>query len=58
MSAPLTKTYGLPPGGGTQLFARMAAAQDLRVAELSERAITVEGREDNLALFADRLEQF
>jgi hypothetical protein len=58
--APLVQTYPLPPGIGTQAFARMAAAYDLHVLELADTAITaitVEGREDDLAAFADRLAQ-
>jgi hypothetical protein len=35
----------------------MAANHDLHVVELSERAIKVEGREDALEAFGDRLEQ-
>jgi hypothetical protein len=56
--APLVQTYPLPPGIGTQAFARMAAAYDLHVlADTALTAITVEGREDDLAAFADRLAQ-
>jgi hypothetical protein len=54
------QSYPLPPAIGTQAFARMAAAHDLRVVELADTAITaitVEGRADDLAAFADRLEQ-
>jgi hypothetical protein len=45
MSAGLTKTYELPPWGADirHVFTEMAAALDLRVLELSETAITVEG---------------
>ena len=54
----LVKTYELPPGVGTQPFAKMAAAHGLRVVpELSETAITLEGSEDDQAAFTDRLEQ-
>ena len=57
MSGRLTKTYELPQGVGTPPFARMAAAHHLRVVELSETTITVKGREDDLAAFANRLAQ-
>jgi hypothetical protein len=52
------QTFPLPPG--TAPFARMAAAYNLTVVDLADTAITVvtvEGREDDLAAFADRLEQ-
>jgi hypothetical protein len=55
-----TQTYPLPQGIGTQAFAEMAVGYGLRVVELADTAITsitVEGREDNLAAFADRLAQ-
>ena len=48
-------TYPLPQSIGTKPFTQMAAAYDLRVVELSETSITVAGREDDLAAFADRL---
>ena len=35
----------------------MAATHDLHVVDLSETTTTVEGREDALEAFADRLEQ-
>ena len=51
------QTYPLPPGIGTAPFTRMAAGYSLHVVELGERTITVEGCEDDLAAFADRLAQ-
>ena len=51
--------WQLPAAAGhrTQIFAGMARAYDLQVVEQSPAAIIVEGREDDLAAFADRLEQ-
>ena len=54
---PLTQTYPLPAGVGSHAFASMAVGYGLRVVELADTAITVEGHEDDLAAFADRLEQ-
>jgi hypothetical protein len=39
------------------VFTEMAAALDLRVLELSETAITVEGPDGDREIFGDRLEQ-
>ena len=49
MGAGLTKTYALPPWGADirHVFTEMAAVLDLRVLELSETAITVEGPDGN-----------
>jgi hypothetical protein len=55
--AMLVKTYEVPSGVGTRSFAKMAVAHGLHVAELSETAITLEGREDDHAVFADWLAQ-
>ena len=59
MSAGLTKTYELPPWGADirHVFTEMAAALDLRVLELSETAITVEGPDGDREIFGARLEQ-
>jgi hypothetical protein len=57
LSALPAQTYPLPQSIGTKPFTQMAAAHHLRVVELSETTITVEGREDDLAAFAERLEQ-
>jgi hypothetical protein len=51
------QTYKLPPGIGTKPFTRMATNYDLRVVEFGERTITVEGHQDDLNAFADRLAQ-
>jgi hypothetical protein len=46
------KTYELPPGVGTQLFAEMAATLGLHVVMLLPTRITVEGpNEDDQAVF-------
>ena len=50
-----TKTCELPPGVGPQLFAEMAQRLGLRVVERGATTITVKGREDDHAVFADRL---
>ena len=49
----------LPPWGADirHVFTEMAAALDLRVLELSETAITVEGPDGDREIFGDRLEQ-
>ena len=57
---PLTQTYPLPAGVGSHAFASMAVGYGLRVVELADTAITaitVEGREADLAACADRLAQ-
>jgi hypothetical protein len=49
------KTYELPPGVGTQLFAEMAATLGLHVVKLLPTRITVEGPNEDRRCFADRL---
>ncbi len=49
------KTYELPPGVGTQLFAKMAATHGLHVVEQTPAGITVTGSEGDLEIFANRL---
>jgi hypothetical protein len=51
------QTYPLPQVIGTAPFTRMATAYGLRVVKLGKRTIAVEGHEDDLAAFADRLAQ-
>jgi hypothetical protein len=59
LSVQLTKSFEMHPDPDIQhLVVRMDATHDLHVVELSESAISVEGREDALAAFADRGRQF
>ena len=54
----MRQTYKLPHDPDVQhIAARMAAACHLRVVEQTPTRITVEGREADQTVFADRLEQ-
>ena len=57
MSAMLIKTYELPRGVSTQLFADMAATRGLQVVELLPTRISVAGSDGDLEIFADILDQ-
>jgi hypothetical protein len=52
-----TQTYPLRPNIDPQIVAGMARTLGLRVVKIGAWTITLEGREDDLAAFADRLEQ-
>ena len=55
--APFVQAYPLPPTLEPQIVAGMARAYELRVVKQTPASITVEGREEELTAFADRLEQ-
>jgi hypothetical protein len=55
--APFVQAYKLPPTLEPQIVAGMARAYELRVVKQTGAAIIVEGCEDDLVAFADRLEQ-
>ena len=50
-------SYELPPTIGPQLLTEMAQTLSLQVTKQSPTHITLEGREDALEAFSDRLEQ-
>ncbi len=55
--APFVQTHPLPANIDPQIITGMAHAHELRVIKIRTWVITVEGHEDDLAAFADRLEQ-
>ena len=55
--APFVLAYQLPATIDPQIVAGMARAYELRVVKQTPASIIVEGREEELAAFADRLEQ-
>jgi hypothetical protein len=55
--APFVQAYPLPATIEPQIVAGMAHAHELRVVKQTAASIVVEGREDDLATFADRLAQ-
>ena len=52
---PLAQTHPLPANIDLQIITGMAHAHELRVVKIWAGAITVEGREADLAAFANRL---
>ena len=57
MSTALIKTYELPRGADTQLFAKLATTHGLRVVELAPTRISVTGSDGAVEVFTDILDQ-